>query len=128
MGRLPSSIPRACAPVPHPTRLLLGLTLAALALGACRGGPRGPYVGTWRAAGADSLAMRYQLFADGRARIIERGGPEPTVYEARYDILGDSVLTLRDDAGDGRFRIRLDGDTLRLENPASGMTTAWVRL
>ena len=104
-------------------RLLLALALLA----ACQGGG-GPYVGTWRVAGPDSLAMRYQLFADGRARIIERGGDEPVVYEARYEVLGDSVLTLRDEAGDGRFRIALDGDTLRLENPASGMTTAWVRL
>jgi len=113
-------------------RLLPVLAALALAVGACRGGPRGPYVGTWRAAGADSLGMRYQLFADGTARIIEQAdGPEPTVYEARYDVLGDSVLTLRwidEMQTDGRFRIHLDGDTLRLENPAGGMKNAWVRL
>lgn len=109
-------------------RSLLLLAVFALALGACRGGARGPYVGTWRAAGADSLDMRYQFFADGTARIVERGGPEPQVYEARYDIVGDSILTLRDDVQDGRFRIHLDGDTLHLENPAGGQRTAWVRL
>ena len=104
------------------------LALGALWLGACQGDARAPYVGTWRAAGADSLDMRYQFFADGTARIVERAGVAPQVYEARYQVVGDSVLTLSDEAGDGRFRIQLDGDTLRLENPASGQTNAWVRL
>ena len=112
--------------------VVFALAALALAVGACQDGPRGPYVGTWRAAGPDSLAMRYQLFADGTARIIERA-PEadPTVYAASYDVLGDSVLTLRwldEAAPEGRFRVRLDGDTLHLENPAGGRTTAWVRL
>ena len=115
---------------PVPRHLLL-LVVFALVVGACRGDGRGPYVGTWRAAGADSLDMRYQLFSDGTARIVERARDEPQVYEARYAILGDSVLTLEWIDGatdDGRFRVRLDGDTLRLENPASGQSTAWVRL
>lgn len=104
------------------------LALVAMSLGACRGDGRAPYVGTWRAAGADSLDMRYQFFADGTARIVERAGLAPQVYEVRYQVAGDSVLTLSDEAGDGRFRIELDGDTLHLENPASGQRTAWVRL
>ena len=112
--------------------VLFALAVLAVALGACRGGARGPYVGTWRAAGADSLAMRYQLFADGTARIIERArDADPVVYEATYDVLGDSVLALRwidEGAPDARFRVRLDGDTLHLANPAGGMTNAWVRL
>jgi hypothetical protein len=112
-----------------PRRLLL-LAVFALAAG-CDPDGRGPYVGTWRAAGPDSLDMRYQFFADGTARIVERARVEPQVYEARYAVIGDSVLTLQWIDGatdDGRFRIRLDGDTLRLQNPASGQTNAWVRL
>ena len=57
---------------------------------------------------------------------VERGAAAPEVYEARYQIVGDSILTLRwiDDVGqDGRFRIALDADTLRLENPAGGHRT-----
>lgn len=106
------------------------LALAGLALAGCDGG--GGLVGTWRQASADSLDRRYTFFGDGTARIVERpaaGGP--MTYEARYEVVGDSVLTLRwtDDVGpDGRFRIALDGDTLRLENPAGGLRTAWVRL
>lgn len=102
------------------------LVLGALLLGACQGD--GAYVGTWRAAGPDSLDMRYQFFADGTARIVERAGDAPQVYEARYAVVGDSILTLSDASGDGRFRIDLDGDTLRLENPAGGQRTTWVRL
>ena len=104
-------------------------------LAGCRGGERGPYVGTWRMAGADSLDRRYTLLADGTARISERGAAEPRVYEARYDVEGDSVLALRwldgppgASAPDARFGVRLSGDTLRLSNPANGVTTAWVRL
>ncbi len=111
-------------------RRLLLLAVFALAAG-CDADGRGPYVGTWRMAGPDSLDMRYQFFADGTARIVERARDEPQVYEARYAVLGDSVLTLQWIDGatdDGRFRIRLDGDTLRLENPASGQTNAWVKL
>ncbi len=104
------------------------LALVAAGLSACQGDARAPYVGTWRAAGADSLDMRYQFFADGTARIVERAGAAPQVYEVRYEVVGDSVLALRDGAGDGRFRIQLDGDTLRLENPAGGQRTTWVRL
>ena len=114
----------------HPVSRSRILVLGALLLGACQGDDA--YVGTWRAAGADSLDMRYQFFADGTARIVERpSDTEPNVYEARYAIIGDSVLTLQWIDGatdDGRFRIRLDGDTLRLQNPAGGQTNAWVRL
>ncbi|PAP74377.1 hypothetical protein B1759_18305 [Rubrivirga sp. SAORIC476] len=113
----------------HPVSRSRILVLGALLLGACQGDDA--YVGTWRAAGADSLDMRYQFFADGTARIVERGGDTPQVYEARYAVVGDSVLTLQwiDDLGpDGRFQIELDGDTLRLENPAGGQRTNWVRL
>lgn len=107
---------------------LLAFSLLVVALGACSG-DRSPYVGTWRVAGPDSLGMRYTFFADGGVRIVERPADgEPRTYEARYQILGDSVLTLSDELGDGRFRVRLDGDTLRLMNPASGQRTAWVRL
>ncbi len=107
--------------------LRLGLLFFALvALAACDG--RSGYVGTWRAADQDSLDMRYTFFADGTARIIERGAGEPRTFEMRYDIIGDSVLVLEDEAGNGQFRIRLEGDTLHLTNPASGAETAWVRL
>lgn len=106
----------------------LALALLVLA-GGCQGGPHAEYVGTWRAAGADSLGMRYTFRADGTARIVERPpGREPRAYDARYDIAGDSVLTLSDQIDDARFRVRLDGDTLHLENPASGQRNAWVRL
>ncbi len=112
---------------PPMSRLPLLFAIAALALAACDGS--GGYVGTWRAAGPDSLGMRYQFFADGTARIVERApGAEPVVYGATYEIVGDSLLWLRDDTQDGRFRVALDGDTLRLENPASGQRTVWVRL
>lgn len=115
-------------PVPRFSSALLAVALAA-GLAACQGGPRARYVGTWRSAEPDSLQMRYTFFADGTARIVERPpGDEPRAYEARYEILGDSILTLRDQRDDGRFRIRLDGDTLRLENPATGRRNAWVRL
>ena len=108
---------------------LVGLAAVAGAAAGCQGGPNGEYVGTWRAAGADSLGMRYTFLADGTARIVERPpGEEPRAYEARYDVVGDSVLTLRDEIDDARFRVRLDGDTLHLENPASGRRNAWVRL
>ena len=109
------------------SRIALVFAVSALALAACDGG--GSVVGTWRQAGPDSLGMRYTFFADGTARIVERPpSGEPVTYDARYAVVGDSVLTLRDDAQDGRFRIALDGDTLRLENPASGQRTTWVRL
>lgn len=115
------------------SRLALVFAVSALAaapLAGCDGG--GSVVGTWQAAGPDSLGMRYTFFADGTARIVERPDAEPVVYEASYEVVGDSVLTLRwlDEtiAPTGRFRIALRGDTLRLENPASGQRTAWVRL
>ena len=112
---------------PAPPVLRLGLLFfAALAVAACDG--RSAYVGTWRAAGPDSLDMRYTFFADGTARIIERGGPEPRTFEARYEIVGDTLLVLEDEVQDGQFAIRLEGDTLHLANPAGGQRTAWVRL
>lgn len=99
------------------------------ALAGCRGDARAPYVGTWRPAEADSLGMSYSFFADGTARILARPPlGEPLAFDARYEIDGDSVLTLSDAQGAERFRVRLDGDTLRLWSPASGEGTAWVRL
>ena len=110
-------------------RFLPILVLLAVTLAACQGGPNGRYVGTWRSAQPDSLGMRYTFRADGTARIIERPqNQEPRAYEARYEIVGDSILTLRDQIDDARFRVRLDGDTLRLENPATGQQNVWVRL
>ena len=113
------------------SRLALVFAVSALlALPGCDGG--GGLVGTWRAAGPDSLSMRYTFFGDGTARIVERPpGGEPVTYDARYEVLGDSILALRwldGTAPDGRFRLALDGDTLHLENPAGGLRTAWVRL
>ncbi len=108
---------------------LIGVAAVASAAAGCQGGPNGEYVGTWRAAGADSLQMRYTFRADGTARIVERPpDQEPRAYDARYDVLGDSVLTLQDNLDDARFRVRLDGDSLHLENPATGLRTVWVRL
>ena len=112
--------------VPRTALALLAL-LAALA--GCRGGERGSYVGTWRPAEPDTLGMQYSLFADGTARIIARPPlGEPQAFDARYEIDGDSALTLSDAQGAERFRVRLDGDTLRLWSPASGGQTAWVRV
>lgn len=109
--------------------MLVLLALAVCLTPGCQGGPNARYVGTWRSAQPDSLGMRYTFRADGTARIIERPpGLEPQAYEARYEIVGDSILTLRDQIDDARFRIRLDGDTLRLENPAGGQQNVWVRL
>ena len=108
---------------------LAGTALVVATAVGCQGGPNGAYVGTWRAAGPDSLGMRYTFFADGTARIVARPpGAEPASYDARYTIVGDSMLTLRDQIDDAQFRVRLDGDTLHLENPASGRRNAWVRL
>lgn len=107
--------------------LAAALLLAVLA--GCRGDARGPYVGTWEPAGADTLGMRYSFFADGTARIIARPPlGEPQAFDARYEVAGDSVLTLSDTQGSERFHVRLDGDTLRLSSPASGQQTAWVRV
>jgi hypothetical protein len=103
--------------------------LAALALAACQGDARGPYVGTWRPAEADTLGMRYSLFADGTGRIVSRPPlGEPQAFDLRYEVAGDSALTLSDAQGAERFRVHLDGDTLRLWSPASGRRTAWVRV
>ena len=110
-------------------RFLPVLALLAVAVAGCQGGPNGEYVGTWRSAQPDTLGMRYTFRADGTARIIERPrGREPRAYEARYEVVGDSILTLSDQIDDARFRVRLDGDTLRLENPATGRQNVWVRL
>lgn len=92
--------------------------------------------GTWLP--ADAADARYTFFADGRARIVmhaptaDPGGgtaPDdaPQVYEARYDLAGDTLLTLADEQGSERFRVRLDGDTLHLASPATGRTTRLVR-
>ncbi len=108
-------------------RLLPVLALALGALAGCTADE--PYVGTWRAASDDSLGVRYSFYADGTARIIVRPPiGEPQSFSAQYAVHGDSVLTLSDEQGTERFRVRLDGDTLRLHSPASGQETAWVRL
>lgn len=108
------------------------LTVLALGLGAlcgCRGGANAPYVGTWRAAEADSLGVRYSFYADGTARIVVRPPMgEPQAFSARYAVAGDSLLTLSDDQGTERFRVHLEGDTLRLQSPLNGQTTLWTRL
>ena len=112
----------------RPPFLLLA-ALAAVALGGCGNGDRGAYVGTWRPATADSLGTRTTFFADGTARII-RHVPlgEPQAFDARFDVSGDTLLTLSDPQGAERFRVRLDGDTLRLWSPDGGPETVWVRL
>lgn len=110
-------------------RSAAALLLFLAVLAGCRGGARAPYVGTWRPAAADSMGMRYSFFADGTARILARPPlGEPRAFDARYEISGDSVLTLSDAQGTERFRVRLDRDTLRLWSPASGERTAWVRV
>ena len=115
--------------VPRILPVLVLLALVVGAAGGCQGGPNAHYVGTWRSAQPDTLGMRYTFRADGTARIIERPrGLEPQAYEARYEIVGDSILMLRDQIDDARFRVRLQGDTLRLENPATGQQNVWVRL
>ncbi len=75
------------------------------------------------------MGMRYSFFADGTARILARPPlAKPVSFDARYEIDGDSALTLSDGQGAERFRVRLDGDTLHLWSPASGEQTTWVRL
>ena len=105
------------------------LTLAAALLGGCGEGDRGTYVGTWRPASADTLGTRTTFFADGTARIL-RHAPlgEPQAFDARFEVSGDTLLTLSDAQGAERFRVRLDGDTLRLWSPDGGPATVWVRL
>lgn len=108
-------------------RAALLLALAALGLAAC--GERAPdLVGTWEPT-ADSLAARYTFFADGRARIVARmPGAPPQVYDARYAVTGDSLLTLSDAQGAERFRLRAGGDTLWLQSPVTGQATRLVRV
>ena len=87
------------------------------------------YVGTWRPAEDDSLGSRTTFRADGTARFVERPPVgEPQAYDARYEVSGDSVLTLSDDRGAERFHLRLDGDTLRLQSPEGGAERVWVRM
>ena len=100
--------------------------LALLGAAACTGDARSPYVGTWEPAG-DGEA-RTTFFADGTARIVRLDGDEPQTFEARFEVLGDSVLTLYDDQGAERFAVRLDGDTLRLWTPGGVAEAVWVRL
>ncbi len=101
---------------------VLAAALAALA-GCADDAPS--LTGTWLP--SDTTAARYTFFADGRARIVLHAGPTPQVYEARYEVAGDSLLTLADDQGSERFRIRLSGDTLHLRSPATGQSTHVVR-
>ena len=86
-------------------------------------------MGTWRPADPDGTDRRTTFFADGTARFVERPPVgEPQTYDARYEVAGDTVLTLSDDRGAERFRVRLDGDTLRLGDPGGGAERVWVRL
>lgn len=105
------------------------VALAALCTG-CGSDGRGPYVGTWQQANAPaSTSTRYTFFADGRARIVERLTPrEAQTYEARFFIVGDSVLTLSDQQESERFQIRLTEDTLRIRDPNTGSTNTLVRV
>ncbi|MEM7788097.1 MAG: hypothetical protein AAF594_10260 [Bacteroidota bacterium] len=107
-------------------RLLAVSVLLALAAG-CASDPQAPYVGTW-VPEADSLDTRTTFFADGTARIVRRLGGEPQAFEARFEVRGDTLLTLFDPDGAERFRVRLDGDTLRLGATAGGPEAVWVRL
>lgn len=119
-------------PRPRPALLCALLALAAtpLPLAGCGDAPPA-LTGTWLptdARHADGATdARYTFFADGRARIIMSAGDVPQVYEARYDLAGDTLLTLTDDQGSERFRVRLDGDTLHLGSPTTGRTTRLVR-
>ena len=107
---------------------LLWLALAGGAA-ACGGADRAPYVGTWRPADPDGMDRRTTFFADGTARFVERPPVgEPQTYDARYEVAGDSVLTLSDAQGAERFRLRLDGDTLRLRASDGGAERVWVRM
>lgn len=111
--------------------MLRRLCLASVLAGALAGcGGDGPgYVGTWRPVETDSLGVRYTFFADGTARIILRPTVgEPEAFGARYAVEGDSLLTLSDDQGAERFRVRLRGDSLWLRSPASGRETVWTRM
>lgn len=106
---------------------LLALSLL-LGVAGCQGDAQSPYVGTWVPAEADSLDTRTTFFADGTARIVRRETGGPQTFEARFEVTGDSVLTLSDAQGAERFHVRLDGDTLRLRAPAGGPEAVWVRL
>lgn len=107
-------------------RLLALFSLLGVA--ACAGDARGPFVGTWAPA-TDTLKTRTTFFADGTARIVRHEpGSEPQTYDARYEVAGDSALTLFDDQGAERFRVRLDDDTLRLQALSGGPEAVWVRL
>lgn len=101
--------------------------LTLLAMSACA--PDGAdLVGTWEPT-ADTLAARYTFFADGRARIVARmPGGAPQLYEARYTLTGDSLLTLSDPQGAERFRVRATQDTLWLQSPVTGLDTRLVRV
>lgn len=111
---------------PAPLAPLVATLTAALtaALAGCSDAPPA-LTGTWLP--SDTTAARYTFFADGRARIVLHAGDAPQVFEARYEVAGDTLLTLADDQGSERFRIRLDGDTLHLRSPSTGRATHVVR-
>ena len=115
---------------PAPPRSLCLLCLLAVGGAALAGcAADGDYVGTWRPTGPDSLGSRATFRADGTARFVERPPVgEPQAYDARYEVSGDSVLTLSDAQGTERFRVALDGDTLHLRAAAGGAETVWVRM
>ena len=120
-------VPAAPMLRPAPLRLLCLLAVGGAPLVGCSAD--GDYVGTWRPAGPDSLGARTTFRADGTARFVERPPVgEPQTYDARYEVSGDSVLTLSDAQGAERFRVRLDGDTLRLQEPGGRAATVWVRM
>ena len=125
---MPTAPPRRSRPaLPRPAGLVLLAVAGGAALAGCRGG--GDYVGTWRPAGDDSLHSRTTFRADGTARIVEQPPlGEPQAYDFRYDVAGDSVLTLSDAQGAERFRVRLRGDTLRLAGAGGGPSRVWVRM
>ena len=101
--------------------LALGLTLAA-----CDGG--GDIVGTWEPVGG-GIGSRTTFFADGSARIVTRAeGAPDEAYDARYEVSGDTLLTLADDAGAERFRLHVARDTLVLTDPRAGSQTVLVRV
>ena len=102
----------------------------AILLNGCGSEGRGAYVGTWQQANPSTETFtRYTFFADGRARIVERLTPrDAQTYEARFAILGDSLLTLSDDQATERFQIRLEGDTLRIRDPLTGRSNTLVRI
>jgi hypothetical protein len=108
---------------------LAALTLL-IALAGCDGDASDRLVGSWEPAGGGAEAeMRYTFFADGRASIVARPAlGAPATFDARYDVSGDTLLTLSDAEGTERFRLTVTTDTLHLASPATGRAAAFVRV